>query len=131
MKRLIVIFVALAVAVTAVAQSGEPTKQGAHLKFESAKYDFGTVVRRGENLVHEFQFVNSGTEPVVVLSVTTSCSCLRAEYSRKPIAVGESGAIRIVLEPHKVERGVFHRVIQVRSNSIEGVNLLTVQGRAE
>lgn len=119
----------LSIAMPTVAR--ERKERGARLQFSCASHDFGTVSRRGNDLVCEFEFENSGDEPLVVLSVTTSCSCLKAECSRKPVSPGERGVVRIMLEANKVERGVFHRVIQVRSNSIEGDNILTVQGRAE
>ena len=80
--------------------------------------------------MREIGFVNDGSSPLVILSVTTSCSCLKADYSRKPVAAGERGVIKIIYEARKMELGVFHRVIQVRSNSTDGVNLITVQGNS-
>lgn len=106
------------------------TTDGAHLKLDAATLDFGDVQRRGGDLVREIGFVNDGSSPLVILSVTTSCSCLKADYSRKPVAAGERGVIKIIYEARKMELGVFHRVIQVRSNSADGVNLITVQGNS-
>lgn len=104
--------------------------EGAHLKLDTATVDFGDVQRRGGDLVREVGFVNDGSSPLVILSVTTSCSCLKAHYSRKPVAPGERGTIKIIYEARKMELGVFHRVMQVRSNSSDGVNLITVQGNS-
>lgn len=104
--------------------------EGAHLKLDTATLDFGDVLRSGGDLVREVGFVNDGSSPLVILSVTTSCSCLKAHYSRKPVAPGERGTIKIIYEARKMELGVFHRVMQVRSNSADGVNLITVQGNS-
>lgn len=104
--------------------------EGAHLKLDTSTVDFGDVQRRGDDLVREVGFVNDGSSPLVILSVTTSCSCLKAHYSRKPVAPGERGVIKIIYEARKMELGVFHRVMQVRSNSADGVNLITVQGNS-
>lgn len=104
--------------------------KGAHLKFECTEYDFGNVSRKGENKSCCFKFVNDGTEPLVILSAVTSCSCLKTDFSRKPIAVGESGEIRLILESKKVDKGVFHRVIQVNSTSVGGTEILTIKGVA-
>jgi len=125
-KILIVIFVSVLSLFAAAAQ----TTDGAHLKLDAATLDFGDVQRRGGDLVREIGFVNDGSSPLVILSVTTSCSCLKADYSRKPVAAGERGVIKIICEARKMELGVFHRVIQVRSNSTDGVNLITVQGNS-
>ena len=90
--RFLISFLTLAMAVLPLRAE---EKRGAHLKFEQMEYDFGEVSRRGENRSCVFRFVNDGTEPLVVLSATTTCSCLKAEFSRKPGGVGESGAIRV------------------------------------
>lgn len=103
-------------------------RKGAHLAFEQTEYDFGEISRKGDDKSCVFRFVNDGTEPLVVLSATTSCSCLKAEFSRKPISVGESGEIRLMLESKKVDKGVFHRVVQIRSTSTSGTEILTIKG---
>lgn len=127
MKKIaFVIFISFLSLFPATAQ----TPDGAHLKLDAATLDFGDVQRRGGDLVREVGFVNDGSSPLVILSITTSCSCLKADYSRKPVAAGERGVIKIIYEARKMELGVFHRVIQVRSNSADGVNLITVQGNS-
>ena len=80
-------------------------RQGAHLKLENATYDFGDVPRKGGDLVREFRFVNDGTAPLVLVRVITSCSCLKASFSKRPVEPADSGVIRITYEPHKSEPG--------------------------
>ena len=84
---------------------------GAHLHFYETTHDFGDIPRKGGNLVREFEFVNDGTEPLVLLRVLTSCTCT-------------------IFEPHKKEPGAFSKVIQIFSTSIEGRNVLTVRGNS-
>ncbi len=103
---------------------------GAHLRLEETSWNFGDVPRRGGDLVHEFRFVNDGTKPLVLVRVITSCSCIKASYSKRPVAPADSGVIRIVYEPHKSEPGSFNKVIQIYSNSIDGRDILTVQGNS-
>ena len=105
--------------------------KGAHILFEQTECDFGEVTRKSADKICEFNFVNDGVEPLVVLSATTSCSCLRAEFSRKPIGIGESGKIRLTLESKKVDKGVFRRVVQIRSNSVGGTEIITITGIAK
>ena len=64
----------------------------------------------------------------MLLAVTTTCSCLKAEFSRKPIAPGESGVVKIILESAKADKGLFRRIVQVRSTSNGGTNILTIKG---
>lgn len=104
--------------------------EGAHLYMEVASYDFGDVPRKGGDLTQEFSFVNDGTVPLVVTRVITSCSCLKASYSKRPVPPGGKGVISITYEPHKSEPGVFNKVIQIYSNSIDRRDVITVQGNS-
>ena len=127
MKILFILLCCL-VSILPVRAESQREYKGAHLAFEQTEYDFGEVSRKGENRSCSFRFVNDGTEPLVVLSATTSCSCLKAEFSRKPIAVGERGEIQLTLEAKKVDKGVFRRVVQIRSNSVCGTEIITIKG---
>lgn len=104
--------------------------EGAHLSLAASSYDFGDVPRKGGDLVREFAFTNDGTAPLVILRVITSCSCLKASYTKRPVAPGDSGVIRITYEPHKSEPGAFNKVIQIYSNSAAERDLITVQGNS-
>ncbi len=103
---------------------------GAHLRLDSATYDFGDIPRRGGDLVREFTFTNDGDAPLVLTRVLTSCSCLKASWPKRPVLPGATGVIRITYEPHKKEPGVFNKVILVLSNSSGGRELITVQGNS-
>ena len=108
----------------------EKPVKGAHLRLENATYNFGDVPRKGGDLVHEFRFTNDGTEPLVLLRVIISCSCLKADFSKRPVAPGDSGVVRITYQPHKSEPGAFNKVIQIYSNSVDGRDVVTVQGNS-
>ena len=108
----------------------EKAPSGPHMAFDRTSHDFGDVARHGGDLIKEFRFVNDGDEPLVIKKITKACSCLTVSYSRKPVLPGEASVIKIKYEPHKIEEGIFHRVIQIYSNSPEGVRLLTIQGNS-
>ena len=93
--------------------------RGAHLRMEVAGHDFGDVPRKGGDLVREFTFTNDATAARVVTRVITWC-----------VPPGGQGVIRITYEPHKSEPGVFNKVIQVYSNSVDGRDVITVQGNS-
>ncbi len=105
-------------------------KQGALLRLEHPMYNFGDVSRKGGDLVHEFVFTNAGTAPLVITRVVTSCSCLKTSFSKRPVAPGESGMIRVTYEPNKSEPGTFNKVIHIYSNSVDGRDVITVQGNS-
>ncbi|MBR4995343.1 MAG: DUF1573 domain-containing protein [Alistipes sp.] len=103
---------------------------GPKMTFDCATHDFGDVERKGGDLLKEFRFVNDGDAPLVIKKITKSCSCLTIHYPRKPIMPGQSGVIEVSYEPHKVEAGVFNRVIQIYTNSSSKVRLLAIQGNS-
>lgn len=105
-------------------------KSGPRMTFERTSHDFGDVARHGGDLIKEFRFVNDGDAPLVIKKITKSCSCLTVTYSRKPVLPGESAVIKIKYEPHKIEAGIFHRVIQIYTNVSDDVRLITIQGNS-
>ena len=96
--------------------------------FDKTAVDFGDVLRENKNYTCTFIVENKTDKPLVLLSVNTSCSCLKATYSRRPLKGGEKGVITMVLEAAKMDVGVFHRVIEVHTNA--GVNYMTVKGNS-
>jgi hypothetical protein len=98
--------------------------------FDSVSHNFGDVPRKGGVLVKEFRFVNEGDAPLVIKKITKSCSCMDVDYSRKPVKPGESGVIKVTYQPHKVEAGIFNKVLQIYNNSSDEVRLITIQGNS-
>lgn len=83
------------------------------LEFAETSYDFGTVADTAEPIVHEYEFINTDSEPVAVLSVSTGCGCTRPEYPVKPLAPGEKGKIKITFLPSG-QSGEINKDIKVR-----------------
>ena len=96
------------------------------ISFDKKEYDFGNIVRENKEYTCTFLLENKTDKPLVLLSVNTSCSCLKARYSRRPLKVGESTAITMVLEASKMDKGVFHRVVEVDTNA--GISRIVVKG---
>ena len=99
------------------------------ISFDKREYDFGSVPRENKNYTCTFVLENKTDKPLVLLSVNTSCSCLKARYSRRPLKVGEKSSITMTLEASKMEKGLFHRVVEVHTNA--GVSRRIVRGKSE
>lgn len=138
LRNIILCSIACLLCIGTVARSSADSPQapagsapaGAHMQMEVASHDFGDIERKGGDLVCEFTYLNDGTAPLVITRIITSCSCLKASFSKRPVQPGQSGVIRITYEPHKKEPGAFNKVIQIYSNSIDGRNLITVKGNS-
>ena len=126
MKRVFICFILAMLTTSLAAQE----KVGPKMTFDSATHNFGDVERKGGDLGKEFRFVNDGDEPLVIKKITESCSCTTVNYSRKPVMPGQSGVISIKYEPHKVEEGVFNRVIQIYTNASNKARTLAIQGNS-
>jgi len=103
---------------------------GAVLHLSETVCDFGDIPRRGGDLRCEIAFTNTGDKPLVVTRLVTSNSCLKATCSRRPVAPGGKGVIRIVYQPLKSEAGAFNRMIRIGSNAVAGETHLTVCGNS-
>ena len=128
MKRilLILLIVCCSLAGAVAANRGaEP-----EMVFERTSHDFGDVQRKGGDLIAMFRFRNDGGTPLVIKKVHKSCSCMTVDFSRKPVMPGESGEIKIKYEPHKVEAGMFNKVIQIYTNESKKVRLITIHGNS-
>ena len=93
-------------------------------------YDLGPIPEDGGTVSRVYTFRNSGNAPLVVVRAETSCTCTKASFSKRPVAPGERGVVKVIYEPHKKEPGAFSKVIQIFSTSIEGRNVLTVRGNS-
>lgn len=98
------------------------------VSLDRTAHDFGEIRRRGGDVTADFVLTNRGKQPLVVVQVVTSCSCLKADYSRKPIAPGAQNTIRLRYEPHKADPGTFYKVVKIYTNA--GRLLVTLQGNS-
>ena len=127
MKRFVLLFSLLFLAISAYSKgSSEVVNEG--VSFDKKEYDFGNIVRENKEYTCAFVLENKTDKPLVLLSVNTSCSCLKARYSRRPLKVGESTTITMVLEASKMDKGVFHRVVEVDTNA--GISRIVVKGNS-
>ncbi len=105
----------LTLVVTACA-AGQP-----RIEIESPTFDFGDVVN-GDIVSKDMQVKNTGTEPLIVDSVSTTCGCTTASLDPMTIAPGESGTLHIEFDSgaHGPElTGSLTRQIFITSNDPE------------
>lgn len=90
----------------------------AKIEFEEKSKDFGDIFQ-GDKVTHVFNFTNTGTEPLILSNVITSCGCTATEWPREPIAPGAKAAINATFNS-RGKMGKQNKVITVVSNSSEG-----------
>lgn len=85
------------------------------IEFKETSHDFGTVNADGGYLVHSFEFTNTGTAPLTIITVSASCGCTKPEFDPKPIGPGKSSKITIRFNPEDF-KGEFMKTAIVRTN---------------
>ncbi|MDW3191716.1 MAG: DUF1573 domain-containing protein [Cytophagales bacterium] len=85
------------------------------LDFDNPDFDFGTVEELEGPVDHKFTFVNRGLEPVTILRVQASCGCTTPDWSKEPVAPGESGFIMARYDP-KNRPGAFRKSLKVTTS---------------
>lgn len=107
-KLLIVI---LAVVAPVYAAAAEPT-----VVFSSVSHDFGNIKATGGSVSHEYEFTNTGSTPLVIVSVTNGgCGCTTPSFPKAPVAPGKTGKIKITFNPVG-RKGEFNREVKVRTS---------------
>ena len=84
------------------------------LKFKDLKKNFG-FVKKGEVVIIEFEFINSGNQPAIITEAKVECSCTSVEFPKQPIAPGQSEKI-IVRFDTKTVYDRQDRIVEIISN---------------
>ncbi len=66
------------------------------MEFKEKMVDFGPV-KKGEKRTHDFEFVNAGTQDIVI-TLVSACDCTTVEYPEKPIKPGEKGILHVIFD---------------------------------
>jgi hypothetical protein len=118
MKKTLIIIFASFVAFTAVSNTA------AIFNWNETIFDFGTI-EQGTPVNHEFEFVNTGSEPLIISTVQVSCGCTVADYTKEAIAPGAKGYVKATYNAAKA--GAFTKTVTVQANSSENP-VLTLKG---
>lgn len=80
--------------------TGEP-----RIEFEQSRLELAEVTR-GEEATGEFTYTNTGTAPLEILGIKSSCGCATVEGWKRTVAPGEKGSFKVVLDTSKVADAV-------------------------
>ena len=85
------------------------------IKFSEELHDFGTI-KDGDVVEHVFTFVNEGEAPLIISDAKATCGCTVPEWPKQPIAVGESGEIKVRFNS-KNKPGVQNKTVTLTANT--------------
>ena len=103
----------------------------AEITFDTLRHDFGKF-SKDEPVVHcSFAFKNTGTAPLIIHQAFASCGCTVPTYTKEPIKPGEKGSIDVMYNGKDKFPGHFQKSITVRTNAVNEVVRLTIEGMME
>lgn len=111
---------------TTTTPSDQTATNGAQITFDNLVHDYGTV-QKGADGNCEFVFKNTGNEPLILSSVTTSCGCTVADWPKEPILPGTTGSIKVSYNKMN-QVGTISKNITVQSYATNGTIVLSIKG---
>lgn len=95
------------------------------IQWKSTDLDVGSIPQ-GQAKTIEFEFYNTGKEPVVVNSVRPGCGCTLVDYPKEPVAPGQ--VARIIATYNAATKGAFIKNVTVTTTAEENARVLVFRG---
>jgi hypothetical protein len=102
--------------------------KGPSIEFKDLVHNYGTITQ-GDNGTCEFSFKNTGTEPLILQNVRSSCGCTIPSWPKEAIAPGKSNSIVVKYDTRRI--GPISKTITVTSNGSEQPIILRIKGKIE
>ena len=100
----------------------------AEITFVSDVVDYGTI-EKGDDGVREFKFTNTGSSPLFITQVRSSCGCTIPKKPTDSIMPGVKEVIEVKYDTNRV--GPIRKTITVSSNAVTPVVALQIKGTVE
>lgn len=124
MKRFLIVIMVIMLSLGFVSADD---KKYAQATFPEKTHDFGIIKEDNGSVSTVFEVINTGNKPLIIVDVAVSCGCTSHEYTKKPIAPGKKGKIKVYYNPAG-RPGAFKKDIKVRTNGREKRTTLFIEG---
>lgn len=111
------------------AQTSDPEMvdpNAAEISFNKLVHDYGTIIQNGDGNC-EFEFTNTGKEPLILTNCRSSCGCTVPSWPRKPILPGKKEVIKVKYATNRL--GTINKSITVSSNAKSHNVVLRIKGK--
>jgi len=98
-------------------------------KFDVEEYNFGTIKATGE-VSYEFNFTNTGNEPLVITAAQGSCGCTVPVYPKEPITKNQKSKIKVTFNPSG-KFGTVEKTVTITSNAVQSPMVLHIKATIE
>ncbi|HLO91823.1 MAG: DUF1573 domain-containing protein [Chloroflexota bacterium] len=97
----------------------------ADISFTKLVHDYGTIFVGGDGNC-EFEFTNTGKEPLILSNVKSSCGCTVPSWPKEPILPGKKETIKVKYDTNRI--GPINKTITVSSNAKNDPVVLKITG---
>ncbi len=101
--------------------------KGPKMEISETTHDFGTIQESKGYVSHEFEFVNTGDEPLLIISARANCGCTVPKYPKQPIRPGEKGKIKVTYNPAG-RPGEFNKDVKIKTNAKGKMTVVKITG---
>lgn len=113
---------------TDTSASSEVPKQSTQIEFTEKEHDFGNIIQ-GEMVSHTFTFKNAGNSPLVIMDAKASCGCTVPQWTKDPVAPGETGQIEV--KYNGSGSGQVHKTVTVVANTDPAETVLEINANVK
>ena len=92
-------------------------RSGAEFYFLEKNHDF-TDVKEGEVISYDFEFTNSGNQPIIISGYEVNCSCTKLTFPKEPILPNKKGILHLTFDSEG-KYGYQSRKIEIISNALK------------
>jgi len=129
-KQTISTYVILSVIISLFALTSSYAQEKEHLlkgimTFNSEVIDYGSITKNS-NGIRVFSFTNTGSAPIVISKIKSTCGCTIPDYKKAAILPGETSEISVKYATNRI--GAFSKSITVFSNASEEKKILKIKG---
>jgi hypothetical protein len=108
---------------------GNENANQASFNFKEEEFNFGTIMQ-GAQVKHDFEFTNTGKEPLIISNAAGSCGCTVPEWPKEPIAPGAKAVIKVTFNSAG-KQGVQDKTVTLQSNAKQNPYVLHLKGNVD
>ncbi|TDU39613.1 uncharacterized protein DUF1573 [Gelidibacter sediminis] len=98
------------------------------IEFEEVEHDFGTI-QNGTPVETVFKYKNTGTSPLVVSDIKSTCGCTVPSDWTRQVAPGETGEFKVKFDGKG--NGVVTKSITMTTNTEKGAETVRIKAMVE
>ncbi len=94
----------------------------------SSLVDYTIGIKLNSENKHSFNFINTGTEPLVILTASGSCGCTVPAWPKEPVMPGKKGTIDVIFTPNSKQAGISQqKTVTVTANTNPENTILNIK----